>query len=75
MKIPPNIIDTWMHRTYNNSVLVKAEHGDYFVSITPGGLYKSYYVVAVLGNEKGCTEIRRAAAICRIHAIAMTRYT
>ena len=46
MKIPPNNIDTWMHRTYNNSVLVKAEHGDYLVSITPEGWYKymPYYV-------------------------------
>ena len=70
-KIPPNNIDTWMHRTYNNNVLVKAEHGDYLVSITPEGLYKSYHVVLLLGNEKGYAVLSRAAAICRIHAMAM----
>ena len=70
-KIPPNNIDTWMHRTYNNNVLVKAEHGDYLVSITPEGLYKSYHVVSLLGNEKGYDTVASAAVNCRIHAIAI----
>ena len=71
MKIPPTNIDTWMHRTYNNNVLVKAEHGDYLVSITPEGWYKSYHVVSLLGDEGGYDKVASAAVNCRIHAIAM----
>ena len=71
MKIPPNNIDLWYHRVYDNAVMTEAEHGDYLVKLSPEGWYKPYHIVSALGNEKGYTELIRAASICRIHAIAM----